>query len=103
MMKKAEKFGWLVTGAMAAAFLWTVPAGATDSRVRVEASSLFVDPQSAWARDIEFSDVLESPPTGRPRRLDHRNYIPMRLKEAGTVWVSQDRVKRLPDLVQGDS
>ena len=102
MMKKAGKFGWLVTGAMAAAFLWTVPAGAAGSHVKVEASSLFVDPQSSWARDIEFSDVLESPPTGRPRRLDHRNYIPMRLKEAGTVWVSQDRVKRLPDLVQGD-
>ena len=103
MMKKAGNVGWLVTGAMAAAFLWAMPAGATDSRVRVEASSLFVNPQEAWARDIEFSDVLESLPTGRPRRLDHRNYIPMRLKEAGTVWVSQDRVKRLPDLVQGDT
>ena len=103
MMKKAGKFGWLVTGAMAAAFLWTLPAGAADAHVKVEAASLFVNPQSAWARDIEFSDVLESPPTGRPRRLDHRNYIPMRLKEAGTVWVSQDRVRRLPDLVQGDT
>lgn len=91
----------MAVGMVAGAIMYSVAAPAPDQYVKIEASSLVRSPQNAWARAILFSDVLESLPSGKPRRLDRRNYLSMRLKAAGTVWISEELAPKFLRLLVG--
>jgi len=86
----------LMTGLLA----WA-GAPSSDSYVKVEASSLVRTPQNSWARAILFSDVLIERPAGRVKRLDRKNYLPMKLKDAGTTWVKEDLALKFQKLETG--
>ena len=102
-MKQTGKVGTLASGILAAALAWTACAAFPEAPATVAASSLALNPQMAWARAIVFSDVIESLPGGRPHRLDQRYYLPMRLKEAGQVWVPQERASIFQKFAVGDT
>ena len=91
----------VVSGILAGGWVWSVTAQTPDSYAKIDAAALVRSPQNAWARAILFSDVLESPPAGRQRRLDRRNYLPMRLKTAGTVWVPEELSSKFQPLAVG--
>ena len=102
---KWTKAGWVVTGGFLAGVLaW---AGGTtpslESYVKIEAGSLVTSPQSSWARAILFTDQLETPPDGKPQRLDRKMFLPMKLKTAGTVWVPQDLGDKFKSLASGET
>jgi len=90
----------VVAGLMTGLLAWAGSA-APDSYVKVEASSLVRSPQNSWARAILFSDVLLERPAGRVKRLDRKNYLPMKLKEAGRVWVREDQALKFQKLETG--
>ncbi len=100
-MKQAEKVGSLASGVLVLALGWAACAALPEAPARVEASSLALNPQMAWARAVEFSDVIESLPVGHPHRLGERSYLSMHLKEAGLVWVSQERAPTFQNLAVG--
>jgi hypothetical protein len=83
MMNHMKWAAAVAVGLMAGGLSWTIAASAPDSYQKIDAESLQRSPQNAWARDILFSDILESRPGGRARRLDRKTYLPMRLKAAG--------------------
>lgn len=91
----------VAAGIVAGSLSWAVAAGAPDSYVKIEASSLLRTPQNAWARAILFSDTLDALPGKRARRLDRKTYLPMRLKAAGTVWVPEDLAPKFAALEEG--
>jgi hypothetical protein len=93
----------LTSGIVAGALLWAVASPAPDHYAKIDASSLVRSPQNSWARAILFTDVLETVPSGRTRRLDRRNYLPMRLKTAGTVWVNEDLAPTFANLTVGNT
>lgn len=101
-MMNHMKWAWAVAaGIVAGSLSWAVAASAPDSYVKIEANSLLRTPQNAWARAILFSDTLDSLPGKRARRLDRKNYLPMRLKAAGTVWVPEDLAPKFAALKEG--
>ena len=94
----------MATGLATGALAWaagSVPA--PDSYARVEAATLVSRPQSAWARAILFSDVVEQLPAGRPQRLDRKNYLPMKLETAKTVWVPEALAERFGQVQLGQT
>ncbi|HAL91464.1 MAG TPA: hypothetical protein DCM68_00340, partial [Verrucomicrobia bacterium] len=105
MNMKQIKLGLAIAaGILAGALAWAAGSSLSpDSYAKVEAQSLVTSPQSAWARAILFSDVLESPPSGRPQRLNRKNYLPMKLKTAGTAWVLEDLALKFQTLKVGDT
>lgn len=68
----------------------------------VDANSLLLNPQSSLNRDIVFTDILEYPPDGAPRRIDRKLFLPMQLKNAGTAWVPQDAVESFQSISTGE-
>ena len=56
---------------------------------KIEATSLWANPQAVQGQNIVFSDEIASLPGDPPRKLGHAIYMPMRLSRAGTVWVPQ--------------
>ena len=102
-MKQAGKVGSLASGILFVALGWTACAAFPETPATVAASSLALNPQMAWARAIVFSDAIESLPGGHSRRLDQRYYLPMRLKEAGQVWVPQERAAAFRNFAVGDT
>ena len=101
-MKQTHNTISQISGLLALILAPLALAQAPDTFMRVEASALMLTPQIAMDRAVLFSDVLESPPDGTPRRFDGVSYLPMRLKEAGTVWVPEDRAGEFKTLVVGD-
>ena len=90
----------LATGALA----WAVgTAPSPDSYAEIDAASLVSSPQSAWARAILFSDVVEQLPAGRPQRLDRKNFLQMKLATAKTVWVPEGLAAKFQHLQLGQT
>ena len=91
-------------GLAAGALAWAAGTSPSpDSYAKVDAASLVNSPQSSWARAILFSDVMEQVPAGRPERLDRKNFLPMKLKTAGTVWVPEALAAKFQVLKMGDT
>ena len=92
----------MASGLLAGLLVYAAVAATPDSYTKVEAASLVTSPQNSWARAILFADELVQAPAGRAQRLDRKNYLPMRLKVAGTVWVPEylrefvDTAQRVP-------
>ncbi|HPT17132.1 MAG TPA: hypothetical protein PK388_07610, partial [Kiritimatiellia bacterium] len=102
---KPYKLGMAMVAGLATGVLaWAAEtAPAPDSYAKVEAASLVASPQSSWARAILFSDMLEQAPAGRVQRLDRKNYLPMKLKTAGTVWVPETLASKFQILKTGNT
>ena len=91
-------------GLAAGALAWAAGSSPSpDSYSKIDAASLVNSPQSSWARAILFSDVMEQVPAGRPERLDRKNFLPMKLKTAGTVWVPEALAAKFQVLKMGDT
>ena len=105
MNMKRMKLGMAMASGMVAGVLaWAASTSPVqDSYVKIDAASLVSTPQSAWARAILFSDAMETPPAGRGQRLDRKNYLSMKLKSAGTVWVPEELAPKFQALQVGDT
>lgn len=91
------------SGLLAGLLVYAAVAASPDSYTKVEAHSLVTSPQNSWARAILFADELVQGPAGRAQRLDRKNYLPMRLKVAGTVWVPEGLAPKFQALVVGNT
>ena len=100
---KPIKLGLATLAGMMAGVLALAAGLSPDSYVKVEASSLVTSPQASWARAILFTDELVSTPSGRPQRLDRKNYLPMQLKTAGNVWVAESLATKFQTLQVGET
>lgn len=101
-MRNPFKKATALAGGMVLAWVtWAIAAGEPVSHSKIEAATLQRTPQNAWARAILFSDVIETLPNQRSRRLDRKNYLSMRLKEAGTVWIPEQLAPQFRALEQG--
>lgn len=103
-MKRMKLGMAMASGMVAGVLAWAANSSPVqDSYVKIDAASLVSTPQSAWARAILFSDAMETPPAGRVQRLDRKNYLSMKLKSAGTVWVPEDLASKFQTLQAGDT
>ena len=93
----------MVAGLLVGTLAWAAGMPAPDSYAKVDAASLVTSPQSAWARAILFTDVLVSPPAGKSQRLDRKNYLQMKLENAGTAWVPENLAPKFLMLKTGDT
>ena len=93
----------MASGLLAGLLVYAAVAATPDSYTKVEAGSLVTSPQNSWARAILFADELVQAPAGRAQRLDRKNYLPMRLKVAGTVWVPEALAPKFQALVVGNT
>ena len=94
----------MAAGMAAGALAWAAgTAPSPDSYAKIDAASLVSSPQSAWARAILFSDVVEQLPVGRPQRLDRKNFLPMKLATAKTVWVPEALAGKFLNLQVGQT
>lgn len=103
-MKRMKLGMAMASGMVAGVLAWAANSSPVqDSYVKIDAASLVSTPQSAWARAILFSDAMETPPAGRVQRLDRKNYLSMKLKSAGTVWVPEDLASKFQVLQAGNT
>ena len=102
-MKRPKSILAIASGMVAGALVWAIAAPSPDTYVKFEATALARSPQNAWARAILFSDSIEMPPSGRPQRLDRKNYLSMRLKTAGIAWVPEELASKFQALPVGQT
>ncbi len=101
MMKRTHQTMAVFFGISAVLLASLAVGQAPSAFLRIEAATLLMTPQIAMDRAVLFSDVLETGPEGTPRRFDGQSYLPMRLKELGTVWVPEERAPEFKDLAAG--
>ncbi|NCA81225.1 MAG: hypothetical protein EOM72_00565 [Opitutae bacterium] len=103
-MKRMKLGMAMASGILAGVLAWAATTSPVqDSYVKIDAASLVSTPQSAWARAILFSDAMETLPAGRVQRLDRKDYLAMKLKSAGTVWVPEELAPKFQTLRVGDT
>ena len=95
---------WMCAWTLAAVAAGVATAWGAASRTdyaEIDAATLAVRPQEAWARAVLFTDEVVAPLSGKAKRLSKKDYYELRLASAGTVWVPENARREFEGLSSG--